>query len=174
MRFIKFGLSSVVILFLIITAISALIPSSTTVTRTIDINAPFDSVYNSINNLAEWHRWMDNMDSAKCNIADKAMGNGAKMIIEYPNNTHKTSVEIVESTSTNVKTVWRVNDSKPLTGDFYSMSKPGVPVTLQWQFVQKVKWYPWQKFSLIFSDKAFGPFMERSLDSLKQQLQQPG
>jgi hypothetical protein len=173
MRFIKLGLISIVVLFLIITAISALIPSSVTITRTIDIDAPADSVYSNINDLNKWSRWLSNSDSAKFTITGKAVGKGSHVTIVYVGSTNETTVDILESSSTEIKTLWHVGEAKPLTGDFYLIAKAGAPVTLQWQFVQKVKWYPWEKFSLIFSDKAFGPFMEKSLDNFKQLLESP-
>jgi hypothetical protein len=171
MRFVKLGLISFVVLFLIITAISALIPSSITITRTIDINAAYDSVYNNINDLAKWSRWLNNFDSSKFTIVGNASGKGAHLIIDYVNSSAKTNVTILESSPSQVRTYWQLGQARPLTGDFYFITKANAPTTLQWQFIQKVKWYPWQKFSLIFSDKAFGPFMEKSLDNFKQLLE---
>jgi hypothetical protein len=171
MRFIKLALISMVVLFLIITAISALIPSSVTITRTIDIKAPADSVYNNINDVSKWSRWLYNSDSAKFTIAGAAIGKGSRLIIDYKGNSDRTTINILESSPTEIRTRWHLAQAKPLTGDFYFITKAGAPVTLQWQFIQKVKWYPWEKFSLIFSDKAFGPFMEKSLDNFKQLLE---
>jgi uncharacterized protein YndB with AHSA1/START domain len=173
MRFIKLGLISIVVLFLIITAISALIPSSVTITRTINIDAPIDSVYNNINDPNKWSRWLSNSDSAKFTITGSSVGKGSHVTIDYTGSTNKTDIDILESSPTEIKMLWHTGEAKPLTDDFYLITKPGTPVTLQWEFIQKVKWYPWEKFSLIFSDKAFGPFMEKSLDNLKQLLESP-
>ena len=38
---------------------------------------------------------------------------------------------------------------------------------LTWNVNTTMKWYPWEKFSSIVSDKILSPFMEQSLDNLK-------
>ena len=39
---------------------------------------------------------------------------------------------------------------------------------VQWQFVQKLKWYPWEKFGSFMNDKILGPMMEQNLQNLKR------
>jgi len=39
---------------------------------------------------------------------------------------------------------------------------------VQWQFEQKLKWYPWEKFASLMSDKIMGPMMEANLDELRK------
>jgi thiamine kinase-like enzyme len=42
---------------------------------------------------------------------------------------------------------------------------------VQWQFVQKLKWYPWEKLGSMMNDKILGTMMEKDLNSLKQLLE---
>lgn len=165
MRFIKLGLISVVFLFLLMLTISLLMPSSVSVSRVVDINAPADSVYNMINDLSKWKLWLENYDSTKTLVSPNTAGKGAQLKLD------NTTVSIVETSSQNIKTVWRVGNSAPLPADFNIVSQSPSLTTLHWQFNQKLKWYPWEKFAAIFSEKALGPFMEKSLDNLRRLLE---
>ncbi len=167
MRFVKLGLISVVFLFLLMLAFSLLIPSSVTVSRVINIDAPADSVYNMINDLSKWKLWLENYDSSNASLAVNTLGKGAQLKL------NNTTVTIVETSHASIKTAWQVSKSEPLSADFNIIThQSSSPTTLQWQFNQKLKWYPWEKFAAIFSEKALAPSMEKSLDNLKKYLEQ--
>lgn len=162
MRFIKLGLISVVFLFLLMTAISLLMPSAINISRTIDVIAPFDTVYNNINDVTKWKKWYANYDSPNVSFTNKTVGEGASVTM------NKTTVTIVNSSHDKIKTIWR-SGSRTLEGEFNFYQKNNAPlITVEWKFTQHVKWYPWEKFAMIVTDKTIGPVMEKSLDSLKQ------
>lgn len=162
MRILKLGLISFFLLFLLITAISLLLPSTVHISRAIDISAPVDSVYANINDLGKWKRWFANYDSSSVTLSHNTSGVGATFTI------NKTTVSIVASNDTTIKTVWK-GGNKILEGDFNVIKQVGSSqVTVQWHFIQRVQWYPWEKFALIISNKSIGSVMERSLDNLKK------
>ncbi len=162
MKLIKLALISFVILFLLITAISLLLPSTVNISRAIDINAPADSLYNNINDLAKWKNWYANYDSLHTSFSTITAGKGATITM------NKTTVTITENTQEKIKTLWQ-SGSKSLESDFnFFRQKDSSQITLQWHFTQHLKWYPWQKFASIVSDKVMGPAMEKSLDNLKK------
>lgn len=161
-RLIKLGVISAVALFLLITAMSLLLPSTINISRAIDIAAPFDTVYENINNVNRWKNWYANYDSANVSFPAKTAGPGA--VIRLNN----TTVTVVESTADSIKTVWS-SGTKTLKGSFNFYRQPGSSlVTVQWHFVQQVRWYPWEKFASIVTDKTISPVMQRSLDNLKK------
>jgi hypothetical protein len=162
MRFIKLGLISAVFLFLVITAISLLLPSTINISRAIDVNAPYDSVYANLNDVSKWRNWVANYDSANTTISERSTGKGATITM------NKTSVTITESRPDKIETSW-TSGSKSLQGAFNIIKQQNSSlITVQWHFVQKAKWYPWEKFASIVSDKVMSPVMERSLDNLKK------
>ena len=80
----------------------------------------------------------------------------------------KVRVNIDASGPEKISATWQSGDSRPLPGEFNFIGGDSARhITVQWQFDQKVKWYPWEKFASIVSDKALGPYMEKSLDNLK-------
>lgn len=166
MRFVKLGLISIVFFSLLLTAFSLLLPSETNISRAIDINAPADSVYSYINNITKWKNWYADYDSSKASFSSTTVGKGASFIID------KTSITIKEALPGKIKAVWQSGKSNPVNGDFNFFPKDSASVmTLQWNIIQKVEWYPWQKFASIASNKTIGSFMEKSLESLKNEVE---
>lgn len=166
MRLVKLALLSIVFFFLLLTGISLLLPSVTHISKAIDINAPADTVYNYINNLAKWKYWYAEYDSSKVSVSFENAGKGAMLTV------NKTTVTIKESLPAQIKAVWQTGKGEPLPGEFNFISKDSAAyVTVQWHFTQKVKWYPWQKFASIASNKIIGPFMEKSLENLKREAE---
>ncbi len=162
MRIIKLGLISAVFLFLAVTAISLLLPSTINISRAIDVNAPLYSVYANINNLTKWKNWLANYDSAKVSTSENPVGKGATITI------NKTIVTITANNPDKIETLW-LSGSKSLIGEFnFIKHDNSSQVTVQWHFIQHVRWYPWEKFASIVSDKVMSPTMEKSLDNLKK------
>lgn len=166
MRLIKLSVISVVVLFGLITAMSMLLPSQVVISRAIDINKPLDSVYNTVTDLTKWKGWMDNYEADSTIISVPAIGKGSFIKMG------KVKVDITALDSTKMEASWRNGENRPLPGSFnFLPSTDHQMVTVQWQFTQKVKWYPWEKFASITSDKVLGPYMEKSLDNLKKLLE---
>lgn len=166
MRLVKLALISIVFFFLLLTGISLLLPSAANISRAIDINAPADTVYNYINDISNWKYWYADYNSSKTFVSSATTGKGAMLTM------NKTSVTIAEVLPGKIKAVWQRGKSNPLPAEFDFITNNGASnVTLQWQFTQKVKWYPWQKFSSIASHKIIGSFMEKSLENLKREVE---
>ena len=162
MQLIKLGIISLVVLFGIVTAISLLLPSEVIVSRPIDLQVSPDSVQAYLSNLENWEKWLDHSDTVHFSIDKKA----GKVNFQ---NTH---ITLVSSQPGKILTQWQVGHGAKMAGDFRFIKHPNNPLfTLQWQFTQHIKWYPWEKFASILSDKALGPYMERSLTKLKEQVE---
>lgn len=112
---------------------------------------------------------MDNYNSSKTVLASIHQGKNASLKMDNFN------VTIKESNARKITAIWQYGHSPNLPGEFNFIVKDSSRyITLQWQFNQKIKWYPWEKFGSIFSDKALGPYMERSLDKLKHLAEKSG
>src|SRR4051794_21081977 len=145
MKFIKLGLISLVVFGLMLTAFSLLLPSQTNISRAIDINAPADTVYKYINNIAKWKEWYANYDSSTASISSVTVGKGASLSM------NKTTATISEAVPDTIKVTWQTNNNNPVVGEFSLIPRDSTAtsITLQWNFIQKVKWYPWQKLASI-------------------------
>lgn len=161
MKLIKLGLISVLVLFGIITLMSALLPSTVLVSRAINIQTPGDSVLAVIRDLPHWQLWMEGMDKPQVMITDSLnAGMG------------ETSVKITGITDSTVTAIWTTRNSQPQIATIRLIAAPTQKMTIvQWQFVQKIRWYPWEKFGSMMNDKIIGTMMERNLQNLKVLLE---
>jgi hypothetical protein len=162
MRFIKLILISIVALFCLMLFFSLLMPSTVLVSRAIDINAPVDSIRYRVSDLHQWKHWVKGMESPTVTIASD---------IEAQLGSSKVSIRSV--TDTTVMMDWESHSSAMQKSMIRFISHPNSKVsTIQWQFVQELHWYPWEKLGSIMNDKILGPMMEQNLLSLKQLVEQ--
>jgi len=163
MRVIKLGLISLLVLMMIATAIGFLFPSTVVVSRAVDIKSFKSPVFELVADLNKWNLWVDGMNNSSVKVYNKKsamLGN--------------TMVSVIAITDSTVVTSW-VNDQSPKqesTIRLITESTQKVTV-VQWQFVQQVKWYPWEKFSSMMNDKIIGTMIEKNLQNLKLLAEQP-
>jgi len=166
-RLLKLAVISFVILFLIVTSIGLLFPSTVRVSRAISISASYDTVYNYLNNVTHWKQWMDGADSTTIKlISTKTAGTGTVIKIGTGN------VSIIHNTADSILTEWKSEQGNIQTSGFYLVTDSIHKITtVQWYFEQHIGWYPWERFGSMANDKVLGPVMEQSLDKLKKVLE---
>lgn len=162
MRLIKLALISFVFLFLIVTLMTLLLPSANNISRAIDIHAPYSAVYNSIYQLKQWECWYPG-DKNRIKISGKTANKGAAITI------NNSAIQFISSTPGSISAFWKYGNNETITGSFtFIPSADSSITTLQWQFVQKVNWYPWEKLALIAGNKTIGPFLEQGLENINK------
>jgi len=163
MKLIKLAIISFIVLFLIITSIGLLLPSTVRVTRNITIHVPQDTLYRYISDVKYWKLWMDMAKNSTITfISKKTAGAGTKAMIGNQR------IDITSATKNEIVTVWQAGNGRYQTGVFQLAGDSTTASTnLNWYFEQKLNWYPWERISAISSDKIIGPGMEQGLDSLK-------
>lgn len=162
MKLIKLGLISLIVLGIIVTLIGLLFPSTVLVSRAVDIKAPIDSIKYRVGNMEQWKGWIAGMNDAsvKINSATDAQ-------LE---NTH---VQISSITDSSVVSTWTsLNGQVQLSTIRIIGNSSQDYAVVQWQFVQHIGWYPWDRFGSMMNDKIMGTMMEQNLQSLKKSLEQ--
>lgn len=158
MRVIKLGFISLLVLGLLATCIGFLFPSTVVVSRAIDIKSYKQPVYILVSDLRNWKPWVEGMNNPNVILYDSIsamLGN--------------TSVNITSLTDTTVVSSWKNSSSADQVSTIRLISDSSRKNTIvQWQFVQHVKWYPWEKFSSMMNDKIIGTLIEKNLSNLKQ------
>ncbi|MDE3143325.1 MAG: hypothetical protein KGL19_04175 [Bacteroidota bacterium] len=156
MRFIKLGLISAAILFVIVTLLSLLFPSTIMVSRAVNVNMPKDSIVALIKDFDGWKIWVDGMQKPSVKIISKTEADLAG-----------TMVLIDTASNYSIKSSWQ-NKNKKMTSMINLINDSSSKITVvQWQFEQQVKWYPWEKFASMMNDKILGTMMENNLARLK-------
>ena len=159
---IKLGIISLIVLGIFVMGLSLLIPSTTRVSRAMDINAPVDSVLSRVGDLSNWSNWNLLLKDEQWN--QMTVSPTAIQSVSW-------NIQLIEKGSEKVMTDWS-NPSGQLVHSGIELHSTGNGYTVvQWYFEFNVNWYPWEKFASILFDRQVGPVMEKSLDQLKNQLE---
>ena len=164
MRYIKFAVAGLIVLFILFTAIGLLMPSSVTVLRSVDIQAPVDSVHYYTNDPANWRYWINGADIAyyKQFTSTTAEKDSKIALGTY-------TITIVEISPKHIVTRWKGQSNREQLNRLeLSYNSSAGSTTVNWSFKQQLNWYPWERLSGMLHDKVFGPSMETSLNKLKQ------
>ena len=151
MRIIKLALLSFIILFLLVTAISLLIPSEIRISKAINLAPPGDSVMVWIKDQGLWSRWhpafltRDSIASSPPLTIKEQKASDSEMVFT-----------VGRPGKTPVVNGWRIHR--------YAYSDS---ITLQWYMDFHLPWYPWHKFGSLFYENTYGVMMERGLSNLK-------
>lgn len=157
MRAIKLALISIVILFAVASLIGMILPSTVLVSRAVNIEAYKDSIRPFVSDMNQWAQWIDGMHDSSVHILS---ANEAYLAGNH--------VRITGVTDSTVQSSWVGKNGNEQTSLIRLIGDPGRKITVvQWQFVQRLKWYPWEKLGSMMNDKILGTMMERNLNNLR-------
>ncbi len=161
MRFIKLAIISVFFLFIVITGVGLLFPSTVVVSRATDMVAPKDSIFAVMKDIGQWDKWIDGMRNKGVQVISpiKADLAGTKVSIDLAKD------YVVESTWSG-----RKGTVQKATMRIFQDSTSSKAV-VQWQFVEKLTWYPWDRLSSMMNDKIMGEQLEHNLSNLKKYME---
>ena len=164
MRYIKFAVAGLIVLFTLFTAIGLLMPSSVTVLRSVDIQAPVDSVHYYTNDPANWRYWINGADTTYYKqFTSTSIEKDSRIAL----GTYK--ITVIENDPKHIVTTWTGYSNRELLNRLeISYNSSAGMTTVNWSFKQQLNWYPWERLSAMLHDKVFGPSMEASLKKLKQ------
>jgi hypothetical protein len=148
MRFIRLGIISIVMIFLLFTGISLFIPSQVNISRAINLASEADSVMLLIKDTAQWSSWYPGYDTMR------AKGTTVNFSLVEKN---KLTAEFKSQKSKTISSTWQVIPYEHTDS-----------ITLHWNMLFKLKWYPWEKFGSLLYEKAYGTQMETGLNNLKE------
>ncbi len=157
MKLLRLVFFSVLSLFAIASLIGIILPSTVLVSRAMNITAPKDSIIPHIKDIEQWKLWMDGMQQASVQISSPTHADLAGTIVDITNVTDSTIVSSWTTKNGNVQT-----STVHVIGD----STQNITI-VQWQFEQKLKWYPWERLGSMMNDKILGSMMEKNLNTLK-------
>jgi hypothetical protein len=137
---------------------SLMMPSTVIVSRAVDIHAPKDSIKYYVADLNQWVFWVKGMNSKSVNIKSAKEADLGRQ-----------QLSIQEITDSSVVSFWSSSTSSVQVSTIQLIPSVERNLTIvHWQFVQKLHWYPWEKFASFMNDKILGPMMEQNLQNLKQ------
>lgn len=166
MSVIRFIVGSLIIFFLLITGVSFLFPSHIRVSRAVDISAPLTRIHSALADPSTWSHWMPGAEhSLLIKKQDVVQGirlaNGQSLWVKSVTNNR---VEVMGNPSSSVEMIAGWNILGRESDSHY---------TVQWYMDFSFDWYPWEKFASLLLETRYGNFMERGLQQLKVQCEQP-
>jgi len=163
MRFIKASLIGLLVLFLLLTIIGLLMPSSVTVLRTADINMPVDSVRFYTNDPANWRYWINGADTASYKqLTPSTVAKDSKIILG------SFTITVIDNNPKYIITVWKGSTGREELSRLELYNTASGTTSVHWSFQQHLNWYFWERLGAMLHDQVFGPSMEASLAKLKE------
>ena len=158
--------------FVLITLISLLIPSTVITVKSVSIHSSSEKILAAIKDLEQWKKWnpVFQQEMAGLTIVPAATPAGSKAI--WQKNGKETSISIIDTFPQGI----RFNVSRKGEKDIET-SLAVLPVQepntfqVEWKAVNRLKWYPWEKFAGIFVNEMTGPGYEEALNSLKKYVE---
>ena len=162
MKFIKLGILSFIILFVVITCISFFIPAHIRISKAINIHSSCDSMFVPIDDLHRWSIWNPFiMNASNVTISGDSTATAGSVNISWKQrqgNQHTAQME-------------NENGRKVISGWTCLQNTVQDSVTLQWYMDFHLKWYPWEKFGSLMLERSYGSRMELGLSNLKRLLE---
>lgn len=163
MRLIKGFIIGLIVLFVLLVLMGLLLPSTTIVSRAIDLPAPPASVLPWLADVNRWPYWMEGLDS-----------NQIKKMNDSVTRIGKMEVVMLVHADTLIQTRWLSAEGQVhLSAMRLIPSDEGRLCTVQWQFEQQVGWLPWERLGTLLHEKVMGPQLENNLERLRQRIISP-
>jgi hypothetical protein len=170
MRFIKFFLISIIVLFVVLTALSLLFPGNVRISRSVNVAASREKAYAVLSDLRTWDQWNGFIRGTPLtgkSISSPFAGRGAELRSDQLVITE----EDTAPDSSYLTFDWNQRKGRRFEGGFSLLPTPRDSLSIQYWFDFHFRWYPWEKLGFFVYDRQWGPVMEESLDSLKRYLE---
>ena len=167
MKFIKGLILTCAGLFIMITLVSLLMPSTLMTVRSVVIDADAATVFAEISDLKKWKEWHPVfMNNRGISISEPS--NGKNAFATWSSNGKINKLIITAALHDCIyASLVRANENDVANVISLKPNRDSTSVEVEWRVFTKLKWYPWEKFSGIFLDKITGPGYETALDNLK-------
>lgn len=171
MRFAKLILTGVIGMFIIMTVLSLLIPSTVVVSRTTLINnTNVPAVMEKIRSFNNWKQWYPLFKNDSTKISINTLSNRQSCDINYAGKTAKLIMN--SSSDSSIEFSLIAAGQKNIDNAIIATGIPNqTNVQVEWRAINKLNWYPWDKFYGIFIDKLTGSSYENGLRGLKEYLE---
>jgi hypothetical protein len=143
MKYIKFLLINVIVFGGLLTLISFLFPSEINTSKTININGSTNKILLAIENIKDSSWTMFSPADTILTISDH--GNTLKQ--------------------------WNFSRNKKITCKLLVYKNDGDSTPVNFTVIEKLKWYPWEKFGALVAGKNISNAIEASLNRLKKQIE---
>jgi hypothetical protein len=172
MRFIKPVLIGLCGLSLVLLAISSLMPGEVMTSKWIMVQGETAPVLKEIRNLNTWPQWNGLLaDVSGFSVVQKNGQTDTGNTIHWTDQRGgQNMLVITENNEKGIVTTMTLGHNRPIESGFSVEKRQADSVQVVWFIIEKLKWYPWEKFYGILAKDMKGPLMQESLDKLKAKM----
>jgi len=160
---------SIVILFLVITGISLLIPSHVRISRAANIRASADEIWFQVDDMRNWKEWnpfFSKVPASEIHYTDAKGDKPASTKIDG------TLIQLKEKRPDERIYVMNTKGRKTvINGWKFINNSVGDSSTLQWYIDFNLRWYPWEKFASLLFERSYGVRIEEGLRNIKKTVE---
>ncbi len=169
MKFFRGGLFVFGGLFLVMTLISMLIPSTIMTAKSVTVQCDSAKLFNAVSDFKNWKKWHPVFiaDSSKITI------DSSKNTATWSSSGKENKLVVTKNAYPELNFLLQRDGENDMDNTIYvNRVEEGGNMQVQWKSVVKLKWYPWEKFAGIFVEKLSGAGYEAALASLKKYVEQ--
>ena len=173
MRIVKPLLVGLFTLFLVFTGISLMFPSQVMTSKWVMVARDDSGVLAEIRDLRAWPSWNDLLTGVSdMQVSQKTSHSDTGSRISWTDpRGGSNSMTVTENNKNGIVTLVRLGDERPFESGFSVQKRTTDSVQVVWFIIEKMKWYPWEKFYGMMAAEMKGPLMQSSLDRLKMKLE---
>jgi Polyketide cyclase / dehydrase and lipid transport len=172
MRLIKAGLIGLLGLGIVVTLISFLIPSEAHGRRGIVIKADSTAIRNQVALFYNWKNWHPEFKEHADKLTYSNVSTGQNPLCNLTVNGRSTDYKIVQNNALFVRVIQQKKGQNDIENIFaFSKDSATGGTYVDWKFITRLKWYPWEKFAGMFTESMTAPVYELALQNLKQYVE---
>jgi len=154
-------------LFIVVTLLSLLMPSTVLTARSVVIQSSSSKIMDQVKDFQNWKNWHPLFKHQK-NIMISITSPGNKKCAEWESDNKKHSLIMTDTAQNYARLIFQTCGENDMLNKIELINfKDSNNIQVEWSAVSQLKWYPWEKFSGIFIDKMSGPGYEAALNDLK-------
>jgi hypothetical protein len=173
MRIVKPILIGFAGLSLVMVAISSLLPGEVMTSKWMMVHGETAPVLTEIRDLRKWPEWnglLAGVNDFSVNTKTGTTDTGST-ISWTDQRGGKNSLVVTENNEKGIVTTMILGENRPMESGFSVEKRQADSVQVVWFIIEKLKWYPWEKFYGMMASDMKGPLMQESLDKLKAKLE---
>jgi hypothetical protein len=169
MKLIKPLLIAITGLFLVLLAITSLMPSRVMTSRWVMMAEQPEAIIDQVGNLAGWKDWNLLLQGATDVRVEASADTGVGSVLTWRDARGSSNrVEIVGREEKGIVTRMILGSSRPIESGFSIERRRTDSTQVVWYIMEDLRWYPWEKFYGMMAEKMKAPLMEASLERLKE------
>jgi len=173
MRLIKPVLIGFTGLSLVLIAISSLMPGEVMTSKWIMVHGETAPVLAEIRDLRKWPEWNGLLTGVNdFSVTLKPGHTDTGSTVRWTDQRGgKNALIVTENNEKGIVTTMFMGKGQALESGFSIEKRQADSVQVVWFIIEKLKWYPWEKFYGMMAGDMKGPLMQQSLDKLKARLE---